>query len=183
MKFLHSTIIALLIFSTALNAQITKENWLVGGNAYFNSSTIESEDRNGNSNSAKGSVVVLNPNIGYFIANNFAFGLFGTYSLSMPQQGDNVSSYGIGPFVRYYFLKPEKTVNVLSQIGYNYTTSSNDSKYNSFNFKAGPVIYFNSSVGLELTIDYSISKNTSQFNESTSKAFNVGFGFQIHLEK
>jgi hypothetical protein len=183
MKTIKFTFLLTILFLTTTKAQITKGNWLVGGNAYFNSTTFESELQNGNSSSGRGSGVALNPNLGYFITNNFAFGLTGTYTLSIPQQGDNVSSYGIGPFVRYYFLKPEKTVNVLSQIGYNYITSSNDSKFNSYNFRVGPVIYFNSSVGLELTIDYSISKNISQFSESTSKAFNVGFGFQIHLEK
>jgi hypothetical protein len=183
MKYSQFTIITLFFLSTALNAQITKGNWMVGGNAYFNSSTIENTNPDGSTGSVSGSGININPTIGYFIINNFSIGLSGNFGLSIPEQGSNLTSLGVGPFVRYYFLKPEKTVNLLSQIGYNYITSSSDSKFNSYNFRVGPVIYFNSSVGLELTIDYSISKITNRFSESTSKAFNVGFGFQIHLEK
>ncbi len=183
MKTLKFICILIVLFITTTNAQITKRNWLVGGNAYFNSSTIENTNPDGSSGSVSGSGLYINPVIGFFIIDKFAVGLSGNFGLSIPEQGSNVTSYGVGPFARYYFLKPEKTINILSQVGYYYGTSSSDTRFNNFNFKVGPVIYFNSSVGLELTIDYSITNNSSQFSENKIKAFNVGFGLQIHLEK
>lgn len=183
MKTYKAIILVLLLFSTAANAQITKGNWMVGGNAKYNNSSFESTSSNGYTISGKGSNIVVFPTIGYFVANNFVTGLSGNFNLSIREQSENVTGYGVGPFARYYFLKPEKTVNVLAQISYFYGTSSDNSKSNDLSLKAGPVLYFNSSVGLEFTVDYTISKLSSQSGDSTIKGLNIGFGFQIHLEK
>jgi hypothetical protein len=182
MKTLKITI-TILLFTITTNAQITKGNWMVGGYANYYNSSSESMNSSGSTSSSKGSSINVSPTIGYFIINNLACGLSGNFVLSIPEQGNNVTSYGAGPFVSFYFLKPEKRINILSQVGYYYGTSSNDSKYNSYNFKAGPVIYFNSSVGLELTIDYSVSKYSyTSSSEFTFKSLSIGFGFQIHLK-
>ncbi len=181
MKILKITI-AILLFTITANAQITKGNWMVGGYANYTNSSIEST-YNGVTSSSKGSGLLVSPTIGYLVANNFACGLSANFGLSIPENGNNVTSYGIGPFARYYFLKPEKTVNILTQVGYYYGSSSTNAKSNNIGFKAGPVVYFNSSVGLEFTIDYSISKSSTSSNESTSRSLNVGFGLQIHLKK
>ncbi|MDN3678475.1 hypothetical protein QWY90_14265 [Flavobacterium paronense] len=183
MKTVKSICIALFLFTISSNAQINKGNWMVGGYANFSNTSYESKNPDGSTNKGKASGINVSPTIGYFLANNFACGLSGNFVLSIPEQGNNVTSYGLGPFFRYYFLKPEKTINILSQVGYYYGTSSNDSKYNNYNFKVGPVIYFNNSVGLELTIDYSVSKSSNQFSQNTFNSLNIGFGFQIHLEK
>ena len=60
------------------------------------------------------------------------------------------------------------------------------SNNNNFNFKAGPSIFFNSSVALEFTLEYQLSDydylsgSGSQYKFTN---FNIGVGFQIHLEK
>jgi hypothetical protein len=182
MKILK-TVIAILLFTITANAQITKGNWMLGGYANYNNFSSESTNPTGSTNSSKGSSIIVSPTVGYFIINNLACGLSGNFVLGLVEQGNNVTNYGAGPFVRYYFLKPEKTINVLSQVGCYYGNSSTDSKYNSYNFKAGPVIYLNSSVGLELTLDYNISKFSSDSYESTFKSLSIGFGLQIHLKK
>lgn len=169
------------------NGQITKGNWLVGGSGSFNSTTAEGNS-NGITTTSKGSSIQINPNVGYFVSDKFAVGLNPYVSFGNPEGSNNNSfGFGIGPFARYYFLKADKSINVFSHIGYNYgkgyrnSESVNDS--NNFVVKAGPVLYFNDSVGLELTLDYNISN--INYNSSTTdfKTFSIGLGFQIHLEK
>ena len=49
----------------------------------------------------------------------------------------------------------------------------------SYNFEAGPAIFFNSSVALEVTANYDIARTSS----IVSNRFYIALGFQIHLEK
>ncbi|MFG6685084.1 hypothetical protein ACGK9U_00770 [Mariniflexile sp. HNIBRBA6329] len=176
------TLFFLIVFTTVLtvNAQITEGNWMVGGDASFYNSKIkgENEESLGSSNGIR-----LYPNIGYFFIDQFAGGLNANFNYGKPSGGLSNVGFGLGPFVRYYFLNPEKRINVFADANYNYYYSktkgfpvSNGSNYR---FKAGPVIYFNSSVGLELTLDYSSTK----FDTYTSNDFRFALGLQIHLEK
>ncbi len=179
MKKLFKTLfIATLLFTLITNAQITQENWLVGGDASFISSSVTTE--NGFKQSGTG--VRIAPNIGYFIKDKFAVGLKTSFGYSKSDAGSGIG-FGGGPFVRYYLLKPEKIVNILMEADYRFGTSklqgNNDStNSSSYNLKAGPVIYFNSSVGLELTLNYFSTKlDKTVFND-----FSFAIGFQIHLE-
>jgi hypothetical protein len=57
---------------------------------------------------------------------------------------------------------------------------------NTFSASAGPVIYFNSSVGMEFLLGYYSRKEVIQQNGDIinhQKGFQIGIGFQIHLEK
>ncbi len=57
----------------------------------------------------------------------------------------------------------------------------NDDK---FSIMAGPEIFFNSSVGMEFLLGYSYSKeDVEQANKEVRKGFQIGIGFQIHLQK
>lgn len=185
MKTLKSILVTIVLFSIASNAQITKGNWMVGGNGSFSSTSYETTNSDGSTNKGKVSQLAVFPNIGYFIVNNFACGLSGNFYLSLPENGVNSTSFGGGPFVRYYFLKPEKKINILSQVSYYYASNSDSPKsYNrGYNFKAGPVFYINRIVGLELTMDYNNSKISNPYNDTTRKDFTVSLGLQIHLKK
>ena len=49
---------------------------------------------------------------------------------------------------------------------------------------AGPVVFFNSSVGLEFLLGYSYSmEDIETFLKQVRKGFQIAVGFQIHLEK
>jgi hypothetical protein len=48
-------------------------------------------------------------------------------------------------------------------------------------FSGGPVIYFNSSVGLEFTGNYRIDRVHD--TKTSAKTFFIAIGFQVHLEK
>jgi hypothetical protein len=174
--------ISILLFTFTTNAQITKGNWMVGGSGSYINYSIKSS-ANGNTIDSNNSQLLISPTIGYFVANNFACGLSSNFGISMPETGRHSTTYGIGPFARYYFLKPEKMINILTQVGYYYGISNDESKTNNVDFKAGPVVFFNKSVGLEFTINYSISKYSDSSYNSTSRILNIGVGFQIHLEK
>ena len=74
-------------------------------------------------------------------------------------------------------------VNVFIDGSYGYTISKTDGREEtgrSYNLKAGPVVYFNSSVGLELTLNYNKSFSPDDY---VYQYFYVGLGFQIHLKK
>ena len=176
-----------LIFTLSLfsfltsNAQITKGNWMVGGSASFKS--YKSENIN-SGNIEKNNYVELSPDFGYFLINKFIVGAKANFGYIGYEGGANGKSYNIGPFARYYFLKPEKTVNVFAQANLTYGEyiNSQNTKYptRSYGFKAGSVIFFNSSVGLEMAIEYNKANENSTLNNSF---YQFVIGFQIHLEK
>ena len=178
MKTIHLFFsITLLSFLTS-NAQITKGNWMVGGNGSFYSAQLKNENTNTSSNSIG---LELRPNLGYFVIDKFAVGITPLIAYNKPENGNSVTSYGIGPYARYYLLKTENKINVLTQVGYAYSGSNNsNNKSTALDFKAGPVVYFNNSVAFEMTINYNINNLNSS---TTYNILSIGLGFQIHLEK
>lgn len=165
------------------NCQLTKGNFLIGGNASFSSTKFK------NTLTSNYTLTELNisPNIGYFFADKFAFGIRPGYSLTRNNFGNTKSTFEnflIGPFARYYFLEKDKRINILSEISYqNITTKSPGNaktNINGFSFLLGPVLYFNSSVGMEFTLGYSTAKYSK---ELSNNSLQVGIGLQIHLEK
>lgn len=191
MKKNSLTVLFSLFLFMSINGQVTKNNWLVGGNINFSSSKYRG-DATVNQNR---STILIGPKIGYFILDKFATGLLLNYQndktkspgTSSPSQ--NVSSFGIGPFLRYYFLKPGQIANIFFETSYQYGTSKsntgngNISKYNTnnFSFSGGPVVYFNTTVGIEFTIGYLSSKYIN-YNDHSNHIL-IGLGLQIHLEK
>ena len=183
MRLLLICFLLLPIFN-ATNAQLTKGNWLVGGNGSFSSTKYNSTV----TASYNQTYIQISPSIGYFIIDKLAVGLRPGYSYSKAETGTNnyaQNVFNIGPFVRYYFLEPDKRVNILTEASYQHTiskvTDNPSVPSNGFSFLAGPVIYFNPTVGLEFTIGY----NTFRYGgESTSSnTILLGLGLQIHLEK
>lgn len=173
-----------LLLAVNTNAQITKGNWMVGGSGNF--INYESTFQNNNTEVTQtGSGFQLSPNLGYFIVNNVALGSVVSFSFSNPS-GDNNNShgYGISPFIRYYFRKSDKMINPFLETSYGFYEGKSDSggsnKTTGYSIKGGSAIFFNSSVALELTLNYDSSKNNEN---SKSKNIIVGIGFQIHLEK
>jgi len=187
MKKLTIFLGVLLLSMQAADAQLTKGNWLVGGNGYFSTQSQKQPGAN-----AKGSNLRLSPNIGYFLADKFAAGArlnFEHNTLKYSFVSQKSTRIGIGPFLRYYLLDVDKKVNVFTEGSYQYSyvssntnsnTSSSESD-NTFRVSAGPVFYFNSSVGLELSLNYELYKTAA--TDSEIKKFFIGIGFQIHLEK
>ena len=180
MKTIRLFFIATLLVTISANSQITKGNWMVGGDGnYTNTKVVNSITEN----VSVGNSIRVSPNIGYFVYDKFALGINGLFHYNKANGSDSSTGFGVGPFARYYILKTEKRVNIFTEANYNFyntqTKGVNSFTGSSYRFKAGPVIYFNSSVALEMSLNY-LSEKTENF---TAKYFTVGLGFQIHLEK
>ncbi|WP_293871634.1 hypothetical protein [Flavobacterium sp.] len=196
MKTLKSICISLVLFTTFSNAQITKGNWMVGGYGSFSSKKSTTKDNSGTANVGIYREIEISPNIGYFVINQLAFGVRLGYQGEFYPGNDNVTEQNYitlssGFFARYYFLKPEKLINIFAEgdylIGNRHGSSwgfdSFDTSINGYKIMVGSTLFFNSSVGLELTLQYSSQK--SLFNQTSviTDDFQVGLGFQIYLEK
>ncbi len=183
--------LALILITTITQGQITKGNWLVGGTGSFQNSKSKGNDVI----NATISGIYLYPNIGKFIINNFAIGLKPSLrsETSKYLQSNGTTSntkqtfLGIGPFVRYYFLNPDKQINIFSEGSLGYTllkvSNQNADKYKSVEkiISIGSSIFFNSSVAFEVSLSYSSSKSLDI--DSRYNGLKIGLGFQIHLER
>ena len=173
-------------FTTITNAQITKGNWMVGGDGYYSNSSFESKTKSNIVTSNSGSYdAAIRPNIGYFFADKLVIGLSTVTGISKTNGNSTaVFSYGGGAFARYYLLKTDKTINILTDISYQYyLNSQTDDKASVFVLKGGPVIFLNSSVALELTLNYGLTNLNSTFGTTTVNNYDFRIGLQIHLEK
>jgi hypothetical protein len=181
------------------NSQITKGNWLVGGSANFASTNLEVKTSTGYVKNIQLKYSVA-PNIGYFIIDKLAAGLKtgltydnAHYAAEVGGGYSKTSWFDFGPFLRYYYLAIDKRINVFTEANYDFgvgNTHPGKAKRYSYSFNAGPVIYFNSSVGIEFTIGYSSTKNTNiaidannQDISAKSNSVQVGLGLQVHLER
>lgn len=161
--------------------QITKNNWLVGGNGSFSSTKSESSSI---SNSSR-TYWRIEPHSGYFFVDKFAAGvsvLFNHENTSIGTVSSKQTYYSVGPFARYYFLPADRQVNIFSEGSYQHLVL-NPGKYgsNSYNLLLGSAVFFNNCVGLEFTTGYSITNNSK--SDLKYKIIQVGIGLQIHLEK
>jgi Outer membrane protein beta-barrel domain len=173
------------IFCFKSHSQITKGNWMLGGNTGFSSTNYESNV------GSKSTFIVLrgSPNVGYFFSDKVAAGLrLDFLNNKQKATSTNTSSkyttMGLGPFVRYYFLQSNSQTNILVEASYQYGTEKGDSwkyKKNTFSLVAGPVIYLNTVVGMEFLVGYFSSKYMDY--DGNNNSLQVGIGFQIHLEK
>ncbi|MGN6614669.1 MAG: hypothetical protein ACTHKC_06475 [Candidatus Nitrosocosmicus sp.] len=189
---MKKTILLILISFTFYhgNSQITKDNWLVGGNGSF-----LFNNTNTGTNDAKTTTINIAPDIGYFFIDKFAGGLrlsfYNNHIKFIGTTNNNFttfSNYNIGPFVRYYFLPVDNPYNILTEISYQFgnekietTNSTGNTSTNIISFSAGPVNYFNSSVGIEFLLNYSSTGTTG--NKGRANSIGLSIGLQIHLEK
>lgn len=168
-----------------LFSQITKGNWLWGGNISFSNE----KDRNDLGSQSNESRVQVSGNGGYFLINKLAIGIRPNYYFTKtktPVNTINQNNFSIGPFVRYYFLSSESRVNLFSDGGYSYgvykSTYQQSVSSSTVYFSGGPVIFLNSSVAVEFSIGYSSTK-TNDNSHNKKNLFQSGIGLQFHLER
>jgi hypothetical protein len=176
-------ILVFLLFSFIKSeGQITKGNWLLGGNAYFSSNTYEYSTAK-----QTNKLIGFSPIVGTFLIDKFAVGIKPTY-LHETAEIDNVKtvakSFKVGPFLRYYLLSDEKPFNILLEGSYQYATLSSNVetvKQNTFSINGGPVLFLNNVVGLEFLFGYAKTKTIGY--DITRKQWGLSIGLQIHLER
>jgi hypothetical protein len=187
MKTIKLFIITTLFSFFTSNSQITKGNWMVGGDGSFSNRT---EKSNVSNEKYKSSILNLDANVGYFFIDKLSGGLIIRYNKYSIPYADSQSSnlFSTGPFAKYYFLKNEKRINVFFESSYLHKIvfyggeNTNKTITNIFNLSGGVVCFFNSSVGLEFRIE----RSNQVFKDSNGYTVNdliIGLGFQIHLEK
>lgn len=167
--------------SKYLEAQITKGNWLLGGNVSF--SNVVTTDNAGSSYTT--STFTITPNAGYFFIDKLCGGVKAGYENYRTKyqfgSASGTSSFLVGPFLRYYFLPIDNNVNLFSELGYEYSQTENNgaTREDIFNFSGGASWFLNSSVAVEFTATYSIQKVPLY----KSNMIQFGLGFQFYLEK
>jgi hypothetical protein len=177
-------LIALAIFTAySVCAQTTKGNWLVGGQAGFSSAKEKGSN-------VTNSIIEFLPDAGYFFANNFAAGAsLGYTGLSTKANGNKSTSSVVefGPFIRYYITGDDK-LKLFAQ-GHaawgsiDFGGGGGKTSTSSYGFKAGPAIFLNRNVALEITAGYKSSRYKEGGQKSTRGDINMGIGFQVHLNK
>lgn len=198
-------IIPSLLVTFCSYSQLDKKTWLVGGTASFNSYKQDVSFTVQNTGeyvkiSDDVKEFELSPKIGLFIIDKLAVGLSSSFA-SKKHLGNTVEHYSksyrfsAGPFVRYYFLKKEKPFNILTEANYefgnlkylsSYSDDNEKGSINKFSFLAGPELFFNSAVGMEVLVGYKMYNNKKDNPNKTSAVqdgFQVSIGFQIHLGK
>jgi hypothetical protein len=192
MKFFLSCLLLILCSSLA-HAQLDQGTWLVGGS--FNFSTYEYSSPFTNSNTigiTRNTSLNVNPSIGYFIFNKFAAGIKPQFSFyrSIPISNTAGESYltrfWIGPFLRYYLFNMQRQWNLLCEANYQYEINwdkPNKEESNNYSFNIGPVVYLNSSVGIEFLMGYYYLTYGAVDNINVAKGIQLNIGLQIHLTK
>jgi hypothetical protein len=171
---------AILSICKLANSQITKGTWLLSGSACFSMKNYGSQG----SLIYKQTDLSLSPSVGYFIKDKFAIGLRPslTYGSNTISSGNSETIFTIGPFLRYYLLKTDNAFNILTEGSYSFASfQSSATKQNTFLLATGPVLYFNSSVGLEFLIAYASTKVVNFAGRNNELRFSIGF--QFNLEK
>jgi len=164
-------ILPILLFSFSAKSQITKGNWMFGGDAIIHGYKFKDSKK-------FNYYAEIFPKAGYFIKDKLVVGSeIGIFI----NRGTFYTSFV--PFARYYLLEPEKIINPFIEGGLgikniSYKKSSNPTFTEfMYQFKIGTSIFFTNSVALNMTLNY--KKHSFQFDQEIS----VAFGFQIHLEK
>lgn len=159
MRKIILTAILICIVSVAAQAQTEKGNVMIGGGLQFQTSEGTS-------------LFTADPNIGFFLANNFAAGAQITL---ISTSGNTV--WGIGPYARYYF-KGQPKGKFFAQAGVSFAGASgggtSSSTSTAFQAKLGYAVFLNKNVALELATNLMTGEGTS--------VFGLGAGFQIHLK-
>lgn len=167
----HSIFSALLLLAAAtLHAQTEKGDVLVGGNLGFQTGENASQFN-------------LSPNVGVFVANNFAVGA--ALNINSSKQGIlRTSTFGLGPFARYYFGQTMTKPFLVTE--FNFLSSSIKTgenariSNNGFGWLLGLgfAAFVNESVAVEAVSGYNFNK----FKDvEGSGGFALRLGFQVYL--
>lgn len=166
--------IAGIALSLSAAAQTEKGSWMVGAN--FTDLNFKFAE---NTNLMS---FTLNPNLAYFISDNFAIGGQVGFGIAAAKKQDPLFTYNVQPLARYYFMKEQKS-GIFGQatVGIDgYSQSEKSQTGLTFSVGAGWNYWLNKSVALEVGAHYiNRDKKVDLFQNSV----NVNFGLQIFLPK
>jgi len=170
------------IFAQDFN-YIKKNNWMVGGRAMWSSQSQDIDPYE-----IKRSSFGISPDVGYFFMDKFAGGLRFDVDYDKTEINNNETKQTdlvVSPWLRYYFLQPEKDLNIFAQgkygIGSSKTNDNDAESISKWALEGGLAYFCNPLVALEFTLGYRSTKYEEDDNPATSIFFSVGF--QIHLNR
>ncbi|SDX06478.1 hypothetical protein SAMN05444411_1035 [Lutibacter oricola] len=154
-----------------VNSQITKGNWILGGDAIIKGYKFENSEK-------YRYYAEFFPKVGYFVSDKLVVG--GEVGLYKAENSFLYTSFV--PFSRYYLLDSDKNINPFFEGGFGvkhfkYRGDEGVLTEVMYYFKAGTSIFFTNSAALNITLNY--KRDSFQFHKEIS----VAFGVQIHLEK
>lgn len=182
--------------TTKTNAQTEKGKTLLGGQTKLEYSTFNANwetDYNSGS-SGKTRSLEIDPQIGRFVANNFALGIEIPYNRNKDIDGDDsytTSSLMVMPFARYYFGKTKVKPYLHGAIGPGWGKTTNEislqeykTKFNLTGYEAagGLGVFLNQYVSLDFSLGY--GQLTSKYNDdyNVDRKDNVkGIDFNIGI--
>src|SRR5690606_3948188 len=120
--------LCMLMYGLTATAQITKGNWMVGGNFSYSRQNSSGND----ATNSKYRKVDIEANTGYFFYDKIAAGinLNVTFAKEKMPRNDGAliqNKYGAGPFMRYYFLNTDNRINVFAGAGASYLLHTSES--------------------------------------------------------
>ena len=169
--------ICLIVAVTAMTqAQTSKGNLLLGGNAGFSSEKTGDADAITN--------ITVNPNLGYFLMDNLAVG--GRLGLGSQKAGDvTTTGFSFAPFARYYFLSIGSKAKLMADASFGLGSvkvgDADAISSTNWGIAAGPALFLNSHTALEFTLSYG-SVKVKDADDATN-TFGVNVGLQIHFGK
>lgn len=151
---------------------IRQGNWMVGGSVGSLGYSFEGKAFN----------IALQPRAGYFVSDGLAIGAQANLGLTAAKDEDNQWTYGIAPFVRYYFPNAGSSTGRFFGQGDVGISGSSIGKSASLAVGAnvGYAHFITRTVALEATFGYNYSKANINTGSGAS-GLGVGLGFQIYL--
>ncbi|WP_033564011.1 hypothetical protein [Sphingobacterium sp. SYP-B4668] len=151
---------------------IEQGNWMIGGSIGSIGYSFEGKSFNAG----------INPRAGYFVTDGLAIGAEALLGLTTVKDEDNLWSYGIAPFVRYYF--PGGASSTGRFFGHGSVGIAGSSPGDGATITAGANVgyahFITQTVALEAMAGYNYSKaNISGADKATG--LGVSVGFQIYL--
>ncbi len=159
-------------FALVSSAQTSRNDWMIGGN--FSLNTADNNTQIG-----------FTPGAGVFVIDNLAVG--GNLGLNYSKTGNNkFTSFGVGPFVRYYFTTETQAVRPILHGSFNYLSTKQkvgnqaSSTNNGVNFfvGGGAAMFISKNVSIDAIAGYDRTKYKN-FDGSGGFAFTIGF--QVYL--
>lgn len=190
--------IAVAMFSLTTFSQTNKGTILIDAQSNLSLSfTTQKSEYNGLSSDAdKSTNLILSPSMGYFIADNFVLGLslpVRFYSSKEEDYTVSQTSFGFGPFARFYFgtsnIKPFLQANVgyvtnSYKIENSFDNENGSSNGILFGFGGGVAFFIKESIAINASISYtgaSLKDGDNSDYKSTTGEFGIGLGFALHL--
>ena len=175
-------VFSFLMVATFTHAQTSSGSLMFGGGIDFSSRSRQSNNQNDYS------TITFSPSVGYFVSDNFAIGL--GFSVENEKSGTDPNrmvqtSFGAGPFARYYFFTSNEQFAIFGQAGLSLASGKtkisggNVTKYSSTSFSIfpGAAYFFNEHWAVELSITgFQLTSTDPNKNNDGDKTTYVSFG-------